>query len=53
MLTLGLDDGNVNANAPVIRGGKNGIEVAENGKFNFYDGMVIGKIQAINSHDVN
>ncbi len=45
ILTIGTKDGNVNTQTPMIRGEKYG--VLTTGTFNFYDGTIAGKTNAI------
>ncbi len=45
-LTIGTDDGSVNASVPVIRGETHGLKTT--GTFNFYDGIIEGINDSIN-----
>ena len=47
--TLGIEDGNVSASSPSIQGIDYGVYLISGGTFNFYDGIVKGKVAAINS----
>ena len=44
-LTIGIKDGNINSNTPVLIGEVHGVR--STGTFNFYDGIIKGKTDAI------
>ena len=48
-LTIGEKDGVIDTTNPVIRGAKSGLYVANGQTFNFYDGIIKGKENAINT----
>lgn len=48
-LTIGVKDGRVNRESPVIMGGTNGVSVLNTSTFNYYDGTIKGKTAGINN----
>lgn len=48
-LTIGVKDGRVNREPPVIRGGTYGVSVINTSTFNYYDGVIKGVKSGINN----
>ena len=51
--TIGIKDGDVSTDSPVIQGVPNGIYTANSATFNFYDGIVKGKTAAFYNNHIN
>ncbi len=48
-LTIGEEEGVVDTTNPIIRGEKSGLSIASNQHFNFYDGIIKGKENAVDN----